>query len=517
MREGGYLPLVVLFLNDNQLVTLESGNLINIPDFWSLHCQILVTTNPKVMLKQVGTQKQQFNVLPQQIQLLKLFHLTTLELQHRIQVELNDNPMLEAEMEGDETSTGESTMQDDVQDFQDSDEYSYDDIPDYKLEHNNYLSEDHTQRPFAEPLDFRKALKQQFVVHLNSEREIIIAEFLIDSLSEDGLLDRDSCDIADDLSFQIQEVVHSVEVEKILATLQLIEPLGMGCRTMRSFLIFQLNRMAPSPLVQSCLCLLTEHFADLSNRNMEKIATKMQTTEEELRSVIQFIGTLSKKPFLESQSSAPAARIIPDFIISENDGKLYVALYRQRSSVLFVNQSLTSMLEKQKKADKATVTYLKSKLSSAQWFVDAIKQRENTMLKIMTELVRFQSAYFKEGDIRELKPMILKNIAERIGMDISTVSRITCNKYADTPFGVILLKDLFSEGVANDQGTRVSNRVIQRAIQEVVEVEDVSAPYTDQQLVSILSLKGYAIARRTVSKYREHLQIPMAQHRTAWR
>ncbi len=467
------------------------------------------------MLKQVGTQKQHFNVLPQQIQLLKLFHLTTIELQQRIQGELNDNPLLEEDVNEEDKISAES-QSDEVQDYQDEEEYAYDDIPDYKLEHNNYLAEDATQRPFAEAYDFRKSLKEQIAVNLKNERDSLIADFLIDSLNEQGLLDMDASSIADSISFQNQIVVEAEDVEQIRLLLMQIEPCGMGSRTIKDFLLFQLQRMEPSESVQNGISLLSEHFQDLSHRNMEKIASKIQITEDELRDVIKLIGSLKMKPFTELQSSAAAPQVIPDFIITENGDKLEVSLYRQRSSTLFINQSLTKMLEKEKKADKATVTYLKGKLNSAQWFVDAIKQRETTMMKIMTAIIGFQTEFFKEGDIRMLKPMILKNIAEQIGMDISTVSRITCNKYADTPFGTILLKSLFSEGVENEQGEMISNRVIQTAIEEVVKTEDKSAPYTDQQLVSILSGKGFDIARRTVSKYREHLQIPIAQRRAAW-
>jgi len=509
--------VLILFFNDNQLVMVWFTILQVIPIFWLLHC-LFQDTNQKrrYMLKQIGTQKQHFNVLPQQIQLLKLFHLTTLELQQRIQEELNDNPLLEEDVNEEDKLSAEASK-DEVQEYQDEEEYAYDDIPDYKLEHNNYLAEDNSQRPFAEQLDFRKTLKEQIAVNLKNEKEKIIAQFLIDSLTEEGLLEQDASAIADDISFQNHIVIEADEVDRIRLKLQQIEPYGMGCRTIKEFLIFQLKRMQPSVSVKNGISLLSEHFQDLSHRNMEKIAAKIQITENELRKVIHLIGTLKMKPFTELQSSVAAPQIIPDFIITENGDKLEITLYRQRSSTLFINQSLTKMLEKEKKADKATVTYLKGKMSSAQWFVDAIKQRETTMMKIMTEILRFQSEFFKEGDIRLLKPMILKNIAEKIGMDISTVSRITCNKYADTPFGTILLKSLFSEGVENEQGEMISNRVIQTAIEEVVKAEDKHAPYTDQQLVSILSGKGFDIARRTVSKYREHLQIPIAQRRAAWR
>ena len=467
------------------------------------------------MLRQIRTQKQHFNVLPQQIQLLKIFHLNTLELQRRIQEELNDNPLLEEDVD-EQDKQQEEAAKDDVQDYQCEDEYAFDDIPNYKLEHNNYLPENQAQLPFPELQDFRKTLRQQIFIHLNGPREVIIANFLIDSLSEEGLLDQEMSSFADDISFQNSMVVEPEEVERVRAKLQQIEPCGMGCGSIREFLVFQLQRMEQTHCVKNAICLLNDHFQDLYHRNMERIASKIHITEAELRDVIQLVGDCKMKPFAELESSTLSPRIVPDFIITEDGDKLSISLFRQRSSTLFINQSLTKMLDKQEKADKHTVQYLKSKLNSAQWFVDAIKQRESTMMKIMTEIVRFQSDHFKDGDIRLLKPMILKNIAQAVGVDISTVSRITCNKYADTHFGMILLKSLFSEGVENEQGELISNRVIQTAIEEVVESEDKQAPYTDQQLVSILSVKGFDIARRTVSKYREHLQIPIAQRRTAW-
>lgn len=463
------------------------------------------------MLKQIGRQSQHHSVLPQQIQLLKLFHLTELDLQHRIQVELSDNPMLEAEIQDEGTTAIEA-----VEGRQDADDTTDDDLPDYNLEHNNYLPPDRTQRPFAEAYDFRKALKQQLSVHLTSDKEAAIAEFLVDSLNEDGFLDREVSMLADEISFQQQVIVESTEVNRVLGILLHLSPRGMGSRTMKDFLLFQLNARPPSPLVATSLALLTKHFHDLSYHQMEKIALGLDITESAVREAIAFIGTLPMKPFFHSQSSTPAARIIPDFLIAELDGSLSISLFHQRSSVVFVNQTLGHLLEKQNKSDKATLTYLKSKLNSAQWFVDAIKQRETTLLSIMHALVKFQAAYFREGDVRQLVPMILKDIADIVGMDISTVSRITCNKYAETPFGIIPLKSLFSEGVANERGASISNRVIRQAIREVVDGEDRSAPYTDKQLVSILNTKGFSIARRTVSKYRQRLAIPPAQHRVAW-
>jgi RNA polymerase sigma-54 factor len=469
------------------------------------------------MLRQLHTQKQHLNVLPQQIQLLKLFHLNTLELQQRIQAELNENPVLEEDVNEDDKIV-DNTTKDTVQDYQDEDEYSHDDIPDYKTEYNNYLAEDSIpQRPISELYDFRKDLKEQIRLCLKDDRDIMIAEYLIDCLNDEGILEQDMISLADDISFNRHMLVEPMEMERVRGILKQLEPFGIGCTTIKEFLLLQLHRMDQTkPHVKKAIRLLEEHFDDLAHRNVEKAAANLQVEENELRSILQLIGSCKMKPLTESFTPASNATIIPDFIIINDGDNFEISLYRQRSSTLFINQSFLKILSTQKQTDKGTVQYLKSKINSAQWFVNAIKQRETTMLTVMKVIVDLQFAYFKEGDIRLLKPMILKNVADRAGVDISTVSRITCNKYADTPFGTILLKDLFSEGIENEQGEVISNRVIQTAIEEVVENEDKKNPYTDQQLVAILSLKGFNIARRTVAKYREQLQIPVAQMRALW-
>ena len=274
------------------------------------------------------------------------------------------------------------------------------------------------------------------------------------------------------------------------------------------------------PDVRLATLLIENHFNDLRRRNLEKIMHDLHVEEDELVIIMQLIGKLKMKPIAESASSTEVNQnILPDFIIVQEDDYLEAFLYKQRSSSLHINSSWKEMIEAKgngNKADKATQQYLKNKLNAAQWFVNAIRQREGTMLKVIKAILHFQYDYFREGDVRLLKPMILKNIADMIGVDISTVSRITCNKYVETPFGTILLKDLFTEGIANEKGKVISNRVIQTTLEELIETEDKKNPYTDQQLVTILAEKGFSIARRTVAKYREQLQIPVAQMRSLW-
>jgi RNA polymerase sigma-54 factor len=270
--------------------------------------------------------------------------------------------------------------------------------------------------------------------------------------------------------------------------------------------------------VAAAICLVEKYFQDLHNRNMENILNKLHITEEYLRKVLLLISKLKKRPVNTSTESIEMNyNIIPDFIISLDGENLEVSLHRQRSSSLSINRSWIDMIQDKgsdkKVTDRATTVYLKNKLNSAQWFINAIRQREGTMLKVIKAIVSLQHEYFLDGDIKLLKPMILKNVAEIVGVDISTVSRICCNKYAETPFGTILLKNLFTEGIENGYGDIISNKVIQSAVVDIIEEEDKKTPYTDQQLVKLLAMKGYNVARRTVAKYREQLKIPIAQMR----
>jgi RNA polymerase sigma-54 factor len=473
------------------------------------------------MLHQNLTQKQQLKILPQQIQLLNLFHLNTIELEHRIQQELEENPLLE-ESASEELTDADKYSKDAVQDYKDWDEYGYDDVPDYKTEYENYFNNEKIpERPLPESADFREALKQQFKLMYNDEREIELATYLIDSLNECGLLDQELSAIADDLSFKYKKWIEVSELEEVLLKLQDLEPAGVAARSIRECLLLQLRRMnMKRPDVKMAIRLLDEHFADLGSRNMDKIMHHLNIEDDELKVILQLLASLKMKPITEGTESFQAnQQIMPDFMITMDGEELEVSLYRQRSASLHINQSWLENVkstEENAHADKATRQYLRNKLNAAQWFVSAIKQRESTMLKVVRAIVKLQYDYFREGDIKLIKPMILKNVAEMVGVDISTVSRITCNKYVSTHFGTLLLKDIFTEGIINQQGETISNRVIQTAIEEVIESEDKTKPYTDQQLVSILSQKGFSIARRTVAKYRELLQIPVAQMRALW-
>ena len=474
-----------------------------------------------IMLKQVQTQKQQHTILPQQIELLNLFHLNTLELQQRIQDELSENPALEELASGDDANADKYNKES-VQDFQNWDEYGYDDIPDYKTEYNNYINTEKVpEKPIAEVPDFREELKRQCRFLDVPEDKHFIFDFLIDSLNENGFLEQDLDELASEISFKKKTWIEAEELEGTLQLIRELEPYGAGCRNVQEFMLLQLKRMnVKRPDVRTAIELLEHHFHDLRSCNLDKLRRQLGLEDDEIRIVLNLLAHLSTRPFNPETSSIQAnPSILPDFVVIDEGDTLELALYRQRSSNLHISQSWMEMVQQTSQnnaTDKSTRQYLRSKLSSAQWFINAIQQRENNMLKIMRAIVDMQYDYFKYGDILLLKPMKLKDIADKVKVDISTVSRLTCNKYAETPFGTILLKDLFTEGIVNQEGTNISNKVIQNIIGEVIETEDKKSPYTDRQLVTILAERGYSIARRTVAKYRELMNIPVAQVRGLW-
>lgn len=464
------------------------------------------------MLTQSQSQKQQLKILPNQIQLLNIYHLNTLELEERIKDELNDNPLLE-ENSSDETEQLGTQSTSDVQDFMSSDEYIYDDIPDFRTEYQNYFSQEiGSYIPMANTEDYREVLKKQYREQFDNEAEYIIADFIIDSFTDAGMLERELISLAEDFSFSSHNWVEEADIERILLKIQTLEPPGIGARSTKECLLLKLARLNQKrPDVKKAIHLLTNYYDDLRAGSLQKIKKNLHLEDEEVRIILKLLASLHSRPIVDNSDSLNTKRtIIPDFIVTGNHGDFHVSLYRQRSSDLFINKS---GIESARQKDKDVHKYLRNKLSSAQWFIYAIRERERNMLRIMKEIVSFQSDYFEEGEIRCLKPMVLKNIAEKVSLDISAVSRITCNKYAETDFGIIALKDLFTEGVINQDGLSVSNKVIKSIIKEIIENENKHEPYTDQQLTRLLAEKGCPVARRTVAKYREQLQIPGAHRR----
>ena len=498
-------------------------NISSLLKVWCFTWIITFTDNPKPenMLSQIQTQKQQLKILPQQIQMLNIFHLNVLELDQRIQDEVDENPLLEKNDEED-TQNADKFAKEAVQDFQDWEEHGYDDIPDYKMEYENYFNSEAVPNiPIKASTDFREVLKDQIRYIELTPRQLQLADYIIDCLSSNGFLLQDIDDMADDLSFKEGMIVEPEELVDVVKAIQLLEPVGIGAKNARECLLIQLNRIdKKGPDVKKAIQLLEDHYSDLSHRNMEKIMEALSLEEDELKIILKLLSSLKMKPILEEIEGNLNINnnILPDFILTVNEEEnIEVNLFKSRSSSLYINQSLMESVHNSSvNRDKSATQYLKSKLNSAQWFVNAIKQRESTMMQIMRAIVVLQREYFIYGDVSLLKPMILKNIADKVGVDISTVSRVTSNKYVDTPFGIILLKNLFTEGIINKEGEVISNRVIQSAIEGVIEKEDKANPFTDQQLVTILATKGIIVARRTIAKYREQLQIPVAQLRRMW-
>ncbi len=470
------------------------------------------------MLNQLQSQKLQHKILPHHIALLNLLHLDTLSLEQRIEDEINENPALEESTNPDEEGIDKFSKES-VQDFQNWEEYGYDDIPDYKTEYENYLPADKMpDRQIAEAVDFREELKKQFRFAELDKNKYRIADFLIDSLDESGFLAHDLDSIAEEISFKQNIWIQGEELEPVLKNIQELDPLGCGSRNLGEFFLIQLLKInSKSGNHQIAIELVRNHFNDLHACNIEKIRRDMKMRDGEVKEVLQLLASLKTRPFTGSTNTIQANNtVFPDFVITVEADEVLVSLARQRSAFLHVNQTwaeTVQQMDHDKTTDRGTRQYMRSKLASAQWFIKAIRERESNMLKVIRAIVQFQTEYFKYGDTMQLKPMVLKNIAEIVGLDISTVSRITCNKYADTPFGMVLLKDLFTEGLSNKEGTVISNKVIQTIVEEVVQKEDKKKPFTDQQLADILSDRGYVVARRTIAKYRDQLNIPVAQMR----
>jgi len=481
------------------------------------------------MQRQAQVQRQTLKYSPLQIQMLNLLHLTTLELEHRIKEEMEENPVLE---EGkDEEAKEKEDLEDfadkgetvgvgddevpSMQDYYDWDEFRDNDIPDYKTYSNNYTPDDELYtRPMVETISFRDELKEQIHFLKLDERQELIAEFILDSLDEDGFLRRDCDIIADDISFANSIFINAGEVEAMLRVIQQLDPAGIAARDLRESLLIQLSRIGSnSDEWKLAHRIVSDTFDELGARNYDKIMRVLEITEEQLKDALHVIVSLNPKPAsgLRNDSSINDS-IKPDFLMRYlPDGDIEVQLAWGNSPALRMNRVFTQMADE--KNDRATKQFLKNKINSAKWFIDAIKQRETTMLNTMKAIVKLQYDYFQTGNIKKLRPMILKDIAEIIDMDISTVSRVTTNKYVQTPFGIVLLKDLFTEGVAREDGTEVSNRAIQEAIREIVEAEDKRHPLNDQQITDLLAERDYVVARRTVAKYREQLNIPTSRLR----
>ena len=468
------------------------------------------------MLHQNLVQKQGIKILPQQIQFLNILHLTNQELQAKLQNELLENPFLEVDKPIEDTVELKTSEPDD---FKDWDEYAYDDVPDYKLEHQNYFAEeDAPTMPLADLKDFKQDLKEQLRMRICDSEMIAIADYIINSLNDDGMLETSIVDLTDDYSFSSKKFTDEIKFTEALQIVQKLEPVGIAARSSQECLLLQLqSKPKHNILDKKAILLLEKYFHLLKSAQFDKLHEVLDVDDEEFKIIVSHVASFKTKPVVGHTGGVIQKNtVLPDFVVRSENGVLIVSLANEYASTLRINTDWQETISSQNNLNKEAKQYIKNKLSSAEWYIQAIKQREGTMLRIMRAIVAMQPDYFENGDVNLLKPMVLKNIAQKVGVDISTVSRITCNKYVDSPFGMILLKDLFTEGVINQIGNSISNRVIQMSIADIVKMEDRKQPYTDQQLVAILNGKGIDVARRTVTKYREHLQIPMSQMRRMW-
>ena len=478
------------------------------------------------MLKQFLQLKLSQKLSPQQIQLMKLIELPLQELEDRLSREIEENPALETGKENEEDlydneSDYEQETKNDDSDLNVEDYLSDDDVPDYKLKTNNYSDDDEEKSlPFISGISFNQFLKNQLTPFSLNENDSKIAEFLVGSVDQSGYIRTDLIDIVDDLAFTMGIYTDIDSVTKILNKIHLLDPPGVGARDLKECLILQLKRKKESSSATNAVNILTNHFDLFIKKHYKKIIHKLSISEDELREAIKQIEKLNPKP--GSAFSEPTkinSTIIPDFKIEIIDNKLSLNLNSRNAPELFVSNEYKNMLSGYQenknisKSQKQAVTFIKQKLDSAKWFIDAINQRNQTLLITMKTIMEFQNKYFLSGDESNLKPMILKDIAEKIGMDISTVSRVANSKYVDTPYGIKLIKSFFSEGITNDKGVEVSTIEIKKELQNIINNENKSKPLTDDELTKRINEKGYPIARRTVAKYREMLGAPVARLR----
>ena len=477
------------------------------------------------MLKQNLSQKLQQKLSPQQIQLMKLVQLQTQSLEARIKQEIEENPALQegkekAEDNFENDASDEREVRDSMEEINWDDYLGDDETPDYRTKANNYSSDDEMyEAPVLVNESFHDSLISQLRLRDLSSEELELVVYLVGTIDDDGLLRRDLIDIVDDLAFSQGVFTEEKELERLLEIIQDLDPPGVGGRDLRECLMLQLERKRPSFKVNLALSILDNHFDSFVKRHYQKLMDRLGVNEDELRDAIEEIGRLNPKPGGSSNLSRPTENVIPDYNLQIVDDELELTLNGRNAPELSLSRQYRDMLEHYKaskeknKAEKEAALFVKQKLDSAKWFIDAIVQRQQTLMLTMQSILNYQRDYFLTGDERKLRPMILKDIAEEIGMDISTVSRVASNKYIQTPYGTFLIKRFFSESMTNSDGEEVSTREIKKILEDTVAEEDKRQPMTDDALAKILKEKGYPIARRTVAKYREQLDIPVARMR----
>ena len=485
------------------------------------------------MLKQYLQFKLSQKLSPQQIQLMKLIQLPTQAFEQRIKQELEENPALDTGKENadefddnydefdnssDEYDDNETINTDDIN----IDEYlSDDDVPDYRTQASNYSADDEEKvMPYAAGTSFTQHLRNQLNTFRLNEEEREIADFLVGSVDESGYIRRSLSDIMDDLAFTQNVFTTEEKIEQVLQKVHQLDPAGVGARNLQECLSIQLHRKEKHPDVELACSIIDKAFDQFTKKHYKKLLQKFDITEIQLRDAIEEIERLNPKPGGSyAGNNRRVEHVVPDFAIKIVDGELELTLNGRNAPELHVSREYSNMMKGYKeskdksKSQKDAVMFIKQKLDAAKWFIEAIKQRQQTLFVTMSAIMHYQKEYFLTGDERNLKPMILKDIADEIEMDVSTVSRVANSKYVDTPYGTKLIKEFFSESMTNDQGEEVSTREIKKILETVIEEEDKKKPLTDEKLATILKEKGYPIARRTVAKYREQLDVPVARLR----
>ena len=475
------------------------------------------------MLKQSLQQKLQQKLSPLQIQVIKLLEIPTVQLEQRIKKEIEENPVLE--FENNQNEDNESDMPEEDKSEISIDEYIQDEnIPAYKLQSRNFSKDDkYEDIPFSTGSTFHEHLTSQLGLRILDQRQLEIAEYIIGNIDEDGYLRRETDEIIDDLAFSLNMEVDEVEVLDILEIVQDFDPPGVGARDLQECLLLQIKRKdRTDPVVELAYKIIKNLFDEFTKKHYDKILKKLDITDDELKDVLQEVLKLNPKP--GSSYSNPLTKtvqhIIPDFTLDIENDEFKLSLNNRNIPELRISNTYSEMLEEyssnkknQTKDSKDAVMFVKQKLDSAKWFIDAILQRQNTLMTVMSAILEYQNEYFKDGDEMKLRPMILKDIAEMTNLDISTISRVSNSKYIQTHFGIFPLKYFFSEGMQTDSGEEVSTREIKKILEELIEAEDKHKPLTDDKLALILKEKSYNIARRTVAKYREQLNIPVARLR----
>jgi len=481
------------------------------------------------MLKQYLQYKLSQKLSPQQIQLMKLIQLPTQAFEQRLKQELEENPALERGKEKEEDGFDDVYSDQDYEenekinadDINIDDYLSDDEIPFYRLQANNHSADDESKTiPYASGTSFTQLLTDQLNTFSLENQDYEIAKFLIGSIDDSGYIRRSLLDLTDDLAFT-QNIFTDVEtLKKVLKVVQQLDPPGVGARNLQECLLIQLQRKEQTPDTERAANMIENAFEQFTKKHYQKLLKKFDISEIELKDAILEIERLNPKPGSSfSNNLRSTEHVVPDFTIKIIDGELELVLNGRNAPELHISKSYNEMLlgykasKEKSRAQKEAVLFIKQKLDAAKWFIDAIRQRQQTLLLTMSAIMHYQKAYFLSGDEEQLRPMILKDIADEVEMDVSTISRVANSKYVDTPYGTKLIKEFFSESMTNDQGEEVSTREIKSILKTVIVEEDKKKPWTDEKLAKILKEKGYPIARRTVAKYREQLDFPVARLR----